>query len=398
MTRGCGHREAEGASSPGELRAYVGSGDRSVDLLGRPQHPPEVLDAQPDRGGLTQQLPLWGRLRRNSLHIAAVAIAIAIVLVGTAWWWFRALQYESTDDAFIDNRKVQVASALNGIVVEVPVTDNQLVDPGGVLVRIDPRDYETALAQAEAQVEQASAAVSNLDAQIDAQNARIDQARDQVMQAQAAYDFAKAENDRAQTLLKSGSGTLQQAQQTQTNLRQAEATLASAQANLTTAEKEVAVLKTQREGAAAQLEQARAALSQAETNLSRTLVLAPETGRTTSIFAAKGAYAVAGQALMMFVPQYAWVTANFKETQLDQMRPGQPVDIRIDAYPGKSFAGHVDSIQPGSGAAFSLLPPQNATGNYVKVVQRVPVKIVFDTPPDVYVGPGMSVVPTVKVR
>jgi membrane fusion protein (multidrug efflux system) len=100
----------------------------------------------------------------------------------------------------------------------------------------------------------------------------------------------------------------------------------------------------------------------------------------------------------MFVPQEVWVTANFKETQLDQMHPGQPVDIRIDAYPGRSFAGHVDSIQPGSGAAFSLLPPQNATGNYVKVVQRVPVKIVFDMPPDVYVGPGMSVVPTVKVR
>jgi membrane fusion protein (multidrug efflux system) len=366
-----------------------------VDVLERPQHPPEVLEARPDRGGLTQQLPLF---RRKPLRIAAVAIAIAAVVAGAVWWWSRALQYESTDDAFIDTRKVQVASALNGIVLEVLVTDNQLVDTGGVLVRIDPRDYESAHAQAKAQVEQASAAVSNLDAQIDAQNARIDQARDQVMQAQAAVDFSNAENDRAQSLLKSGSGTLQQAQQTQSNLRQAEASLAAARASLTAAEKEVAVLKTQREGAAAQLEQARAAQSQAKTNLSRTRVLAPEMGRATSIFAVKGEYAVAGQAFMMFVPQYAWVTANFKETQLDQMHPGQPVDIRIDAYPGRSFAGHVDSIQPGSGAAFSLLPPQNATGNYVKVVQRVPVKIAFDMPPDVYVGPGMSVVPTVKVR
>jgi membrane fusion protein (multidrug efflux system) len=127
-------------------------------------------------------------------------------------------------------------------------------------------------------------------------------------------------------------------------------------------------------------------------------VQAPVSGRAASISAATGDYAVAGQALMMFVSGDLWVTANFKETQLNHMRPEQPVEIRIDAYPGKTFAGHVDSIQPGSGASFSLLPPQNATGNYVKVVQRVPVKIVFDTPPDVYVGPGMSVVPTVKVQ
>jgi membrane fusion protein (multidrug efflux system) len=272
------------------------------------------------------------------------------------------------------------------------------VDSGTVLVRIDPRDYQTALAQANAQVGQAAATVHNLDAEIDAQNARIDQAREQVRQAQAAVDFARAENDRAQLLLKTGSGTLQQAQQKESNLRQNEATLASAQANLTAAEKQVAVLRTQREGAAAQLEQARATQTQAETNLSRTQVQAPVSGRAASISAATGDYAVAGQALMMFVSGDLWVTANFKETQLNHMRPEQPVEIRIDAYPGKTFAGHVDSIQPGSGASFSLLPPQNATGNYVKVVQRVPVKIVFDTPPDVYVGPGMSVVPTVKVQ
>jgi membrane fusion protein (multidrug efflux system) len=114
--------------------------------------------------------------------------------------------------------------------------------------------------------------------------------------------------------------------------------------------------------------------------------------------AAKGNYAAVGQALMMFVPREVWITANFKETQLNLMRPGQPVTISIDAYPGRTFKGHVDSVQSGSGTAFSLLPAENATGNYVKIVQRVPVKIVFDTPPDVLLGPGMSVVPTVKVR
>jgi membrane fusion protein (multidrug efflux system) len=339
----------------------------------------------------------WKTIRRIPLPIAAALLVGAAALTGV-WWWRHASRYESTDDAFIDARKVQVASALNGIVVDVPVTDNQLVDAGAILLRIDPRDYRTALAQAKAQVAQAIATVNNLDAQIDAQNARIDEAREQVMQAQAAADFARAENDRAQHLLQTGSGTLQQAQQTETNLRQDLASLASARANLTAAEKQIAVLHTQRDGAAGQLDQARATQVQAETNLSRTDVQAPVRGRATSISAASGDYAVAGQALMMFVPENMWITANFKETQLNNMRPKQPADIRIDAYPGQRFAGHVESIQSGSGAAFSLLPPQNATGNYVKVVQRVPVKIVFERPPDVYVGPGMSVVPTVKVQ
>jgi membrane fusion protein (multidrug efflux system) len=129
-------------------------------------------------------------------------------------------------------------------------------------------------------------------------------------------------------------------------------------------------------------------------------VQAPVRGRAASILAAKGAYAVTGQALMMFVPQQTWITANFKKTQLDRMRPNQPAEIRIDAYPGRGFAGHVESIQPGSGAAFSLLPPQNATGNYVKVVQRVPVKIVLDPgqDPEHLLRPGMSVTPTVYTK
>jgi len=174
--------------------------------------------------------------------------------------------------------------------------------------------------------------------------------------------------------------------------------LAAAQANYDAADKQIAVLKTQQKVAAGQLDQALAAQDQAEANLSRTVITAPVAGRATKISAAKGAYAQPGQALMMFVPREIWVTANFKETQLANMRSNQPVSITVDAYGGRTFQGHVDSIQAGSGAAFSLLPPENATGNYVKIVQRVPVKIVFNAPPDVYLGPGMSVVPSVKVR
>jgi membrane fusion protein, multidrug efflux system len=338
------------------------------------------------------------RLRQHPYIAGTVAIAIALVLAGLFIWWLHARNYESTDDAFIDTRTVTIASQLAGTIVNVPVTDNETVPAGAVLVEIDPRDYSTSVAQAAAQVDQAQAAIANYGAQIAAQQARIDAAQKQVAQADAALTFSRQENARAQDLAARGAGTRQQAQQTSSDLQQKEAALSTAQANETAAEKQIAVLRTQQQGAKAQLEQAQATLAQARTNLARARITAPETGRATKISAAAGGVAQPGQALMMFVPTRVWVTANFKETQLDLMRPGQPVDITVDAYPGTVLHGHVDSIQAGSGAAFSLLPPENATGNFVKVVQRVPVKIVFDTPPDIYLGPGMSVVPTVKVR
>ena len=157
------------------------------------------------------------------------------------------------------------------------------------------------------------------------------------------------------------------------------------------------MLKAQIETGEAQIAQAQAQLATAQANLSRTKLHATLDGRVTKLTAALGAAAAPGQALMVLTPNDLWVTANFKETQLADMRPGQPVDIEIDAY-GRTYPGKVDSVQSGSGTAFSLLPAENATGNYVKVVQRVPVKIVFDKAPDVQIGPGMSVVPTVRVR
>jgi membrane fusion protein (multidrug efflux system) len=309
-----------------------------------------------------------------------------------------ARQFESTDDAFIDARVVPISAQINAAIINVPATDNQLVEQGGVLVELDDRDYEAALAQAKAQVEQAQASVDNLGAQIAEQQARIEQAQRQVSGAQAALTFAQQQNARAQELLSRGAGTQQAAQQTASDLRQAQSAFDAAQANYEAATRQIPVLKTQQEVAIGQLDQARAAQTQAEANVSRTVISAPVAGRATKISAAKGGYAQAGQTLMMFVPREVWVSANFKETQLTDMRPGQPVTIAVDAYPGRTFEGHVDSIQAGSGAAFSLLPPENATGNYVKIVQRVPVKLVFDGEPDVYLGPGMSVVPSVKVR
>jgi membrane fusion protein, multidrug efflux system len=369
-----------------------GSRERGLRIAGLDQqHPEEDQEAKQKRNR-------QGLLRRHPRLAALAAVVTVAALVGGIIWWLHARDFESTDDAFIDARNVSVSPQVVGAITEVPVTDNELVQTGGLLVQIDPRDYEAAVAEAEAQVAQANATIANLDAQIDAQQARIDQASKQVVQTQAALTFAQQESDRAQDLVKRGAGTQQTAQQTSSNLIQAQATVASAQANLVAAQKQIPVLQAQRASAEAQLKQMEAALQHAKDNLERTKLTAPEPGRATKISAAVGALAQPGQVLMIFVPENKWVTANFKETQLTHMRPGQPADIAIDAYPGRIFKGHVDSIQAGSGAAFSLLPPENATGNFVKVVQRVPVKIVFDTPPDVYIGPGMSVVPTVKVR
>jgi len=329
------------------------------------------------------------------LLLVVGGVIVAALLVG---WWLHARNYESTDDAFIDSRTVQISAQVAAAIVDVPVTDNQLADAGAELVRLDDRDYVAQRDQAQAQVKQAQASVDNLAAQIEAQQAKVDQAHKQVVQAQAALTFARQQADRYRQLANKGSGTVEQAQQYESSLQQSDAGLAAAQANATAVEKQIGVLQAQRELAFGQLAQARATLEQAQANLSRTIITAPVAGRVTKLTAAKGGYAAVGQALMMFVPREVWVTANFKETQLDFMRPGQPVDIAIDAYPGRRFAGHVDSVQSGSGTAFSLLPAENATGNYVKIVQRVPVKITFDKIPDVLLGPGMSVVPTVKVR
>jgi membrane fusion protein (multidrug efflux system) len=364
--------------------------DQRVDNERRPDSAPR-REASPagaetkTAGGAVTKRRSWRDVynERRGL-VTLIAIGGVILLLQLFFWWLHARNYESTDDAFIDTRTVQISAQVAAAIVEVPVTDNQSVEAGTELVRLDDRDYV-------AQRNQAQASVDNSIAQIAAQKAKIDQADKQAAQAQAALTFAQQEDDRYQRLVKTDSVTVEQAQQYASNLLQSQASFAAAQANAVATAKQEPVLE-------AQLGTSEAQLAQAEANLSRTIITAPVAGRVTQLTAAKGGYAAVGQALMMFVPRDVWVTANFKETQLDLMRPGQPVAIEIDSYPDRTFKGHVDSIQSGSGTAFSLLPAENATGNYVKIVQRVPVKIVFDQPPDVLLGPGMSVLPTVKVR
>ena len=342
---------------------------------------------------------LWQAMRSHPRVSIAIAVLLIIALIGVLIWWLQARHFENTDDAFIDARQFSVAAKVQGYIADVPVTDDQHVAAGDVLLRIDPRDFQVALQQAEAQVAAAEASIANADAQIAAQLAQVDQAESEVKQAQAARDFAAADADRYQQLASRGTGSVQRAQQATSDLRQQEANLNRAKAAVIAAQKQVGSLQAQRGSAEAQRRQAEAQRDQARLNLDYTTVIAAQAGHVVRLSAAKGEYVQVGQSVMMFVPDTIWVTANFKETQITDMRPGQPVDIEIDAYPETDFHGHVLSIQHGSGTAFSLLPAENATGNFVKVVQRVPVKIsIEDVPKDLVLGPGLSVVPSVRVR
>ena len=339
-----------------------------------------------------------GFLHRRPFISAIGALLLASTLAGGYVYVDHAKHFESTDDAFIAARQSALAPKVSGYITAVPVTDNEHVAAGQVIAGIDDRDYRIALEQAEAQVAAAHASIENFDAQLDVQQAQISANQAQVDQAQAALVFAQQQAARYQHLEQTGYGTVQNSEQYTSQLHQQQSALQSAQATLNLARRQVEALKAQRKSAVANLAQAEAQAHQAQLNLSYTEVTAAQPGRVVNLSAAVGQFAQPGTNLTAFVPDQIWVTANFKEIQLDQMRPGEPVTLKIDAYPGKTIRGHVDSVQPGSGTAFSLLPAQNATGNYVKIVQRVPVKIVMDNPPaDVALGPGLSVVPTVRI-
>jgi membrane fusion protein (multidrug efflux system) len=356
--------------------------------------------AQPEkeRPHATGKKPRTGLLKRRPVVYAIGAMLFAAAVGGGYVYLDAAERFQSTDDAFIAARQSALAPKVSGYITAVPVTDNQHIAAGDVIARIDDRDYRIALDQAEAQVAAAQASIENVDAQLQVQQAQISANEAQVEQTQAALVFAQQQAKRYQDLAKTGAGTVQNEQQYSSQLRQQQAALASALASLRVAQRQLESLKAQRASAVASLAQAKAQRDQAQLNLSYTTVTAAQPGRVVNLTAAVGQFAQPGTNLAMFVPDQIWVTANFKEIQLDRMRPGKSVTLKIDAYPGRAIRGHVDSIQPGSGTAFSLLPAQNATGNYVKIVQRVPVKIVIDNPPtDVALGPGMSVVPTVRV-
>ena len=341
--------------------------------------------------------PRKRRLSGRALLIGTLALLLLAAVVAYYLEFIRP--YESTDDAFVDGYTTLVSARVPGQVTRLLVTDNQTVRQGEILIQLDPRDYQASLAQARAALASARSEEAQARAQLGVSEARVAQAS--ATEAAAAADAQRAGDDLkryqsvetravSKTVLDQISTT---ARSTAAQLRAARSQLAAARAGVTLSQ---AAIQT----AAAAVTLAAAQVRQAELNLSYTSILAPVDGRVTARTVAPGNYVQPGQSLLALVPRYVWVTANFKETQLTDMRPGQPVELRLDAYPDYRLKGHVDSLQAGTGARFSLLPPENAVGNYVKVVQRVPVKIVFDgpLPRGIDVAPGLSITPRVRVR
>jgi membrane fusion protein, multidrug efflux system len=341
---------------------------------------------------------------RQLVKRMALVVALTLGVAGAADFGYAYLTswryLETTDDAYVKADSTIIAPKVSGYIFEVLVADNEQVKAGQLLARIDDRDFKAALKQAQADVAASEAAVKNLNAQIDLQEPLIQQQAAEVDAAEANLKFAEQERSRYDNLMKTGSGTVQRAQQTDAALRAQTAQLLQGKAGLAAANKKVEVLLTQRAQAVAQLDRARAVEQQAALNLSYTEITAPVPGTVGARTLRVGQYVQVGTQLMAVVPlDKVYVVANFKETQLTHVRDGQPVEIRIDSFGSMRLKGHVDSLSPASGLEFALLPPDNATGNFTKIVQRVPVKIVLDDPSlKGLLRPGMSAEPTVNTK
>jgi membrane fusion protein (multidrug efflux system) len=344
------------------------------------------------------------RPSRQAVKRAGLALLLALGVAGAADFGYGYLTtgryLESTDDAYVKADSTIISPKVSGYIAQVLVEDNQPVKAGQLLARIDDRDLRTALDQARADVAGSEAAVRNLDAQIALQQPIIEQSTADIAAAEANLKFAREEQARYDDLMKSGSGTIQRAQQTDAALREKNAVLQHGKSALLAAEKKVDVLTTERAKAVAQLDRTRAMAKQASLNLSYTEISAPVDGTVGARSLRVGQFVQAGTQLMAVVPLDAvYVVANFKETQLTHVRNGQPVEIRIDSFHDTILKGHVDSLSPASGLEFALLPPDNATGNFTKIVQRVPVKIALDDRSLTgLLRPGMSAEPTINTK
>jgi membrane fusion protein, multidrug efflux system len=351
--------------------------------------------------------PMVGR--RHGLAKALIPLLLAglVVVAGAAWyghyWWTIARFLETTDDAYMQADAVTIAPRVAGYIVEVAVDDNQLVHAGQLMARIDDRDFRVALDQARAEVAADEADVGGLEAQLGLQQANIKQTASDVAAAQAALDYSGDEYKRYHELMRTGAGSVQRAQQADADIRGRAATLSKSHAMLDAANEQVRVLHAQRDKAKATALRAEALVRQAELNLSYALIMAPVDGAVGDRSLRLGQLVQPGTRIMDVVPngRDVYVVANFKETQLAQMWRGQLATAVLDMLPDVTLHGHVDSLAPGSGAQFALLPPENATGNFTKIVQRVPVKILLDTADAETLRklrPGLSVTVTVDTR
>ncbi|MCA2407587.1 HlyD family secretion protein [Rhizobium leguminosarum bv. viciae 248] len=348
-----------------------------------------------------------GAPKKTGRRIVKRAVLAAALLAGVAFagdfgyrYWTVGRFIESTDDAYVKADYTTVAPKVAGYISQVLVNDNDMVKAGQVLARIDDRDFQAALSQARADVKAAEAAITNIDAQIALQQSVIEQAKATIDASQASLDFAVSDAARSARLITNGAGTQSRAEQTQSARDQAAAAVERDRAALVTAQNKVPVLQTEREQTVAQRDRAAAAAQQAELNLSYTDIVAAVDGTVGARSIRVGQYVTSGTQLMAVVPLHSvYVVANFKETQLTYISPGQSVEIKVDSFPDISIKGHVDSVSPASGLEFSLLPPDNATGNFTKIVQRIPVKIVIDDEAlSGLLRSGMSVEPEIDTK
>jgi len=341
------------------------------------------------------------KLLKNMLLVGVGAAALAAsVYFGRQYWTVGRFEV-ATDDAYVKADNTTIAPKVPGYIASVLVGDNERVKAGQILARVDDRDYKVAVEQAKADVEAAKAAIANKQAALSAQQSAIDGAGATVAADQANQAFAEQENKRYSDLAKTGFGSVQNAQQASSRVLAARAAVTRDLAALDNATRQLDVLKAELTQAAANLARAQAARDQADLNLSYTIIAAPVDGEIGNRTLRVGQYVQPGAQLMSVVPtQAAYIIANYKETQLTDVLPGQPVEIAVDMFPGQVFRGRVDSLAPASGQEFALLPPDNATGNFTKVVQRIPVKIVLDAGSPLSLGlrPGMSVTPTIDTR
>ena len=376
-----------------------------ANLTSVPTPPPPAADLPAGRVDLTSRpaaaavTPNRGPgFKRIALGALAVVAVIGVVVFAREWWTVGRF-IESTDDAYVGGDVTVIAPKVAGFVAQLAVGDNQRVKVGDLLVKLDDRDYRAALAKTEAAVAMQRATLTNLDATLHLQEAMVGQAEAEITAADAETVRTHDDQGRFQHLVKSGAVSAEGLENAETLYKQALASGQKAAAALQAAQRELEVIGTQKLQTQAALAQANADRDMAQLNLGYTELRAPIEGTVGNRSAQTGAYATIGSQLISLVPaQGLWIDANFKESQLKLVRPGAPATIEVDSLPGQVFHGHVMSIAPATGAQFSVLPPENATGNFTKIVQRVAVRIVLDDEGATLgqLRPGLSV--TAKVN
>jgi membrane fusion protein, multidrug efflux system len=373
------------------------------ELRARPTNLPLPADeGRPSETAVALPSPeVRGRRSRKLLLIGASLMAVAAAAY-FGWRYWTVGRFEvSTDDAYVQADNTTIAPKVSGYLSAVLVGDNEQVRAGQILATIDDRDFRVALDQAKAAVAAANAAVAIKQAALVAQQSAIDTARATISVDEANRTFAEQDDKRYAYLATTGYGSVQSAQQAASRIGSARAAVARDTASLENATRQIDVLKAELAQAQATLAHDEAVQRQAELNLSYTTIVSPVDGVVGNRTLRVGQYVQAGTQLMAVVPtEAAYIVANYKETQLTDVHPGQPVELEVDMFPGVTFKGHVDSIAPASGQEFALLPPDNATGNFTKIVQRIPVKIILDpgSPRSGELRPGMSVYPTIETK